>query len=62
MNIIVCPGGRELTKDAQDIFGDSRVVAGVFRDPLHINELSEDEVTFAKEYFEGQGKKVQIEA
>jgi len=30
--------------------------------PIHINDLTEDEATFATEYFQNQGKKVSVEA
>jgi len=62
MNIIVCPGSSEAVQEAKDLFGDSRVVAGAWRAPIHINDLTEDEATFATEYFQNQGKKVSVEA
>jgi len=61
MKIIVSPGSKEITKDAQDLFGISRVVSGVWREPVSINSLSTEEATLAKEYFEEQGKRVQME-
>lgn len=62
MNIIVSPGSNTVTAEAADLFGASRVVAAGFREPIRINDLTQDEASFAQEYFEGQGKKVSVEA
>ena len=60
MKVIVSPGSKEVVKDAQDLFGISRVVYGVWREPVSINALSDGEAADAKEYFEEQGKRVKI--
>ena len=62
MNIIVSPGSNSVTAEAADLFGAARVVAGGFREPIHVNSLTEEEATFCRDYFESQGKKVTIEA
>jgi hypothetical protein len=62
MNIIVCPGSNSVTAEAAELFGASRVVAGGFREPIHINGLNESEAKDAQEWFESQGKRVTIEA
>jgi len=58
MNLLVRPGGNDVVKDASDIFGASRVVAGIYKEPTQLNNLETDEVIFAKELFESQGRKV----
>lgn len=61
MNAIICPGCQNSVEDAKELFGESRVVSEFWRGPISINNLSEDEAGFAKEYFEGLRKKVTIE-
>jgi len=58
MNIVVMPGSNEIEKEAQALFGSHRVKAGVWREPVAINDLNQDEVDFAREYFDG--KKIHI--
>ena len=62
MNVIVCPGSIQTINDAKQLFGESRVVAGVFREPIHLTDLNEDEANFAQEYFQEQGKKTIIDS
>jgi len=63
MKVIIKPGDKNTTKDANDLFGNVRVNAdllGIWREPVHIKDLTYDEAQFAKEYFEGMGKKVEM--
>jgi hypothetical protein len=62
MNAIISPGSNTVTAEAAELFGASRVVAGGFREPIHINGLSQSEAKDAQEWFESQGKRVTIEA
>jgi hypothetical protein len=62
MNAIISPGSNKVVANAADLFGADRVVSGGFREPIHINGLTSDEISFAKEYFEEQQLKVTIEA
>jgi hypothetical protein len=63
MKAIVKPGDKTIIKDANDMFGANRVnsdILGVWREPIHIKDLTNEEAQFAKEYFEGMGKKVEL--
>ena len=60
MNLKIRPGSYDIAKQAQELFGISKVVMSTeFRGPVILNNLSDDEASLAQEYFEEQGKKVE---
>lgn len=61
MNLIIRPGGKDVVTDAIELYGQTRVVAGVFKEPTKLINLTNDEAYFARCYFEEQGKKVMEE-
>ncbi len=51
VRIMLTPGSMGIVKQAIDLFGIERVEPGHWMSPVWVNDLSEDEIKFAKEFF-----------
>jgi len=45
-------GSSKIAYEAIQLFGSDRVTVGTWLDPVEVRELTDDEVEFAKEYFD----------
>ncbi|MBI2449996.1 MAG: hypothetical protein HYV47_00500 [Candidatus Nealsonbacteria bacterium] len=53
--IMLTPGSMGVAKHAIDLFGIERVEVGAWLNPVRVNDLSEDEIKFAEEFFREYG-------
>ncbi|MBI2626313.1 MAG: hypothetical protein HYW69_01830 [Candidatus Nealsonbacteria bacterium] len=53
--IMIVPGSMGAAKQAIGLFGIERVEIGTWMTPVWVNDLSEDEIVFAEEFFAEYG-------
>lgn len=56
MNLRIYPGSKEIQKEANELFTESKVVYVGYPGPVILINLTEEEKIFATEYFQEKGK------
>lgn len=56
--ITLFPGTMEAIGQALDIFGEKRVLVGDWNEPIRVNDLTTEEVTYARKFFGNMGCEV----
>ncbi len=57
-NITIFPGSMEAIGQALHMFGEKRVGTGAWNEPIRVNGLTADEVSYAEKFFGDMGCEV----
>ncbi len=60
-NITISPGSMESIGQALQMFGEKRVETGAWNEPISVNDVTVDEVAYAKKFFGDMGCEVREE-